>query len=107
MTQQEFLTNLGADLFLASMRQSGTSSEADLKGLRSLLDPTGLGNLRVLVQAKATEFEGLACLAPNPSFKTQLAKRIAYGLQLPHLTEAHLNQLAGRPGGWTDWNPPR
>lgn len=107
MTQQEFLTNLGADLFLDVLRQSKTAGEADLKGVRSLLDPAGLGNLRVLIQAKAAEVERLACLAPNATFKTQLAKRLARGLRLPRLTAAHINQLAGRPGGWMEWNPPR
>ena len=52
MTQREFLTNLGAEVFLDAIAASDAPKQADLKGLRSILDPAGLGGFRVLVQVK-------------------------------------------------------
>ena len=105
LTQREFLTNLGAEVLLDAIAGSDGPKQADLKGLRSLLDPAGLGDFRVLVQAKGAPAAALACL-DGESERRDLKARIESGLALPRLTPAHLNQLAGRPGGWTEWTPP-
>ena len=104
MTQREFLTNLGSEVFLDAIAASDAPKQADLKGLRSLLDPAGLGGFRVLVQAKEAPAAGLVCL-DGEAERRGLAARIEAGLPPPRLTAAHLNQLAGRPGGWTEWAP--
>ena len=104
MTQREFLANLGAEVFLDAIAASDAPKQADLKGLRSILDPAGLGGFRVLVQAKEAPAAGLACL-DGEAERRGLAARIKAGLPPPRLTAAHLNQLAGRPGGWTEWTP--
>ena len=105
MTQREFLTNLGAEVLLDVIARSDGPKQADLKGLRSLVDPTGLGGFRVLVQAKGAPAAALACL-DGESERRDLKARIESGLAPPRLTPAHLDQLAGRPGGWTEWTPP-
>ena len=105
MTQREFLTNLGAEVLMDAIARSDGPKQADLKGLRSLLDPAGLGGFRVLVQAKGAPAAALACL-DGESERRDLAGRLESGLAPPRLTAAHLDQLAGRPGGWTEWWPP-
>jgi len=104
MTQREFLTNLGAEVLLDAIAALDGPKQADLKGLRSLLDPAGLGGFRVLVQAKEAP-AALTCL-DGESDRGSLTARLESGLAPPRLTSAHLNQLAGRPGGWTEWSPP-
>ena len=104
MTQREFLTNLGAEVLRDAIEASDGPKRADLKGLRSLIDPAGLGGFRVLVQSKGAPAAGLACL-DGEAERQGLAARIEAGLPPPRLTPAHLNQLAGRPGGWTEWTP--
>ena len=105
MTQREFLTNLGAEVLLDAVAASDGPKQADLKGLRGLLDPAGLGGFRVLVQAKGAPADALACL-DGEAERRALAARLEAGLAPPKLTAAHLDQLAGRPGGWTEWPPP-
>ncbi len=105
MTQREFLTNLGAEVLLDAIARSDEPNQADLKGLRSLVDPTGLGGFRVLVQTKGAPAAALACLGGEAE-RRDLKARIESGLAPPRLTASHLNQLAGRPGGWTEWSPP-
>ena len=104
MTQREFLTNLGAEVLLDAIAALDGPKQAELKGLRSLLDPAGLGGFRVLVQAKGAPAADLACL-DGEAERRDLKGKIDAGLQPPRLTPAHLNQLAGRPGGWTEWSP--
>ena len=104
MTQREFLANLGAEVLLDAIAGSDGPKQADVKGLRSLLDPAGLGGFRVLVQAKGAPAAALACL-DGEAERRDLKGKIEAGLQPPRLTAAHLNQLAGRPGGWTEWSP--
>lgn len=105
MTQREFLTNLGAEVLLDAIAGSDGPKQADLKGLRSLVDPTGLGGFRVLVQAHDAPAAALACLEGEAA-RRDLESRLESGLAPPRLTAAHLDQLAGRPGGWTEWSPP-
>jgi SAM-dependent MidA family methyltransferase len=70
-SQAEALTALGiADaLRVAGERAAEDVGRyaADRRAAETLVDPTGLGRIRVLALARNTELEGLRCLAPLPA----------------------------------------
>ena len=68
VSQAEALTALGIGEALAAARERmGENIEryaADRAAVDTLLEPAGLGRVRVLVQASGASLEGLRCLAP-------------------------------------------
>jgi SAM-dependent MidA family methyltransferase len=64
-SQQQFLLNLGIEVFLSDIEQraenrelSRSESQEDLAGVGSLIDPEGLGRFRVAVHSKGVEVGG-------------------------------------------------
>ena len=98
MTQGEFLRNLGAEAMIGAMSGMGmpaSQGQRNLRGARRLLDPNGLGNFRVLVQAKNAPAESLACLGHDGSYLERLSKRWGRAVPAPLMRNEHLD-LAGR-----------
>lgn len=97
-TQAEFLRNLGAQLFLdslAAQRLPALDLQANRFAIRDLLRGDGLGNFRVLVQAKDAPARDLACFSNNSEWLDALRQRLPT-LPLPLLTPRHMRLLAGR-----------
>ena len=66
-SQQEFLSNVGIDGFLADISErtssgqlSRSEGEEELAGIGSLIDPEGLGRFRVAVHSRGVEIDGEA-----------------------------------------------
>ena len=97
-TQAEFLRNLGAQHILeavAARRLPALGLQANRFAIRDLLRGDGLGNFRVLVQAKDAPARELACLGNNPAWLDSLRQRLP-SLPLPLLTPQHMRLLEGR-----------
>lgn len=105
MTQGEFLRNLGIEAFLDHAAAAAAQGRADLTGLRGLIRPDGLGNFRVLIQAKNAPAADLACLGRDPSGTERLLDRLR-SLPLPSLGHRHIHLLSGQfpgsQGGWQE-----
>ena len=63
-SQQEFLSNVGIDVFLSEVNKramtgkiSKTEAQENIAGIGSLIDPEGLGRFRVAVHSRADEGE--------------------------------------------------
>lgn len=98
ITQRQFLTNLGLHAFidalqLRNMRQS--EYYANRMGMQSLLDPQGLGSLRVLMQQKGIDEPQLYGLSPNSPRKAELMTN-KKALKVPLLSERHLQLAAAK-----------
>ena len=112
ITQQDFLRNLGTDLFIRALERQGLHQReynANLMAMRDLMKPNGLGGFRVLAQSGKNQETGLACLGMDKSFKEVLRKRLAT-VPLPLLTDRHLDLMAAKyphmAQDWEDLWPP-
>ena len=88
-TQAEFLESLGFGAMLASMRASDVERPvklANLRAMRELTLPDGLGKFRVLAQEKNSGLTRSSDLLPNPNLYS--------GLRAPIMTANHLYTLA-------------
>ncbi|MSQ25742.1 MAG: SAM-dependent methyltransferase [Dehalococcoidia bacterium] len=97
-TQGEFLRNLGAQHFLdalSAQRLPALDLQANRFAIRDLLRGDGLGNFRVLVQAKDAPARELACLGNDPEWLDALRRRLP-AFPLPLLTPRHMCLLEGR-----------
>ena len=86
-TQAEFLTSLGLTEMEADVRTSGlhaVTRRANLRSIRALTAPDGLGSFKVLVQEKDTGIRRAGALLPQDG---SLA-----GVRSPLLTEGHLHR---------------
>ena len=106
MTQHEFLRNLGADDYLPRLAESTAGQgeyQANAMAVRDLLKLDGLGNFRVLIQAKGSPAAQPACLGRDEAETATALKRLD---PLPKLSPQHLDLLAARyPHQARDWNP--
>ncbi len=84
-TQAEFLTSLGFDTMVASMRERDIERSvktANLRAMSELVKPAGLGKFRVLVQEKNTGIRLSSELLPRPGYRDRLLT--------PLMTREHL-----------------
>lgn len=98
MTQHEFLRNLGADDALKRLAESKmpqAAYQANAMAVRDLLKLDGLGNFRVLVQAKGAPAAQLACLGRDETALDQAVKLLAKA-PMPALSQQHMDLLAAR-----------
>ncbi len=93
-TQEQFLRSLGLDRWqrqLAALGLPQHQADANRAGMVDLVRAGGLGDFKVLVQAKNVEAAGLWGLEPSDQ-----ALELAECLPVPLLTAQHLNLLLGR-----------
>ena len=85
-TQAEFLKSLGFEPMLTSLLRDQnierSARTANLRAMRELVDPEGLGKFRVLVQEKNSGITRSSNLLPDPAYYA--------GLQAPLMTANHL-----------------
>ena len=102
-SQAEFLSNLGREV-LANVHIDGPLPDAQSSrmGLRELVKPGGLGDFRVMAQAK--NITGGELWGFHPS---RTPSEIAGRLPLPKPTPEHINLLRGRyPSATTEFQVP-
>ncbi len=91
-TQQDFLTALGMDVYLSQLSAAGLRAadyEANRLGMRELLDPAGLGRVKVLIQQKGLQGLDPAALRPEGIQPGDLARDTA-AEPPPLLTRSHM-----------------
>ena len=94
VNQREFLINLGLEHLQIQLLDRGLSPQqvqANLAGISNLVRPDGLGNFKVLAQAKNIGSPPLWGLD-----HTEEAAALVAGLPPPVLTEHHLSLPDGR-----------
>ena len=94
VNQREFLINLGLEHLQIQLLDRGLSPQqvqANLAGISNLVRPDGLGNFKVLAQAKNIDSPPLWGLG-----HTEEVAALVAGLPTPVLTERHLSLPDGR-----------
>ena len=101
-TQAEFLDSLGFDAMIASLKERDiehSTMTANLRAMRELVKPDGLGKFRVLVQEKNSGITHSSDLLPR-------LERV-WGLHTPLMTSNHLFHapLTGYEYGGIEFDP--
>lgn len=99
-TQGQFLRNLGADLFLHTLRSLAdqlpqNTIAANRMAMLELVRPEGFGNFKVLAQGKGLGRVALSGFAEANPVRERLA-RLLPELPVPLLTDVHAPLLAGK-----------
>ena len=94
LTQGQFLTNLGLRRWISQLPALGLGQQqrdANRMGMLQLIHPGGMGDFKVLVQAKNVPDEPLWCIEPSEELVD-----LVHELELPLLTDRHVPLLEGR-----------
>ena len=104
VTQRDFLSNLSLDRFQHRLREhelSPRQMQANRVGIMDLVRPGGLGDFKVLAQAKNVEHPALWGLQPSPE-----CLAVVECLPVPLLTSHHISLPdGGYPSGEMEFQP--
>ncbi len=103
VTQADYLRRLGIGSWLRATRAMPLGQhemQANMMAMRHLVDPSGLGNFKVLVQEKSTGVDDIESLMPNLE-RDDLGEPPLLGREHMPLMEGRYSHAAWQPF-WTD-----